>query len=178
MQIEFNPRVAGAYRLIGYENRMLEAQDFNDDRKDAGEMGAGHSVTALYEIVPTGQPLDLPGVDPLKYQQAPVLTADAPREEMMNVKVRFKQPDGDVSSLVSTTLSTSASSSAELGFAAAVAEFGMLLRDSDYKGKASFADARQLAERHKGNDPFGHRAEFIRLIGLAESLIGMRHPTE
>jgi Ca-activated chloride channel family protein len=170
LQVEFNPRVVGAYRLIGYEKRILQDQDFNNDKKDAGDMGAGHSVTALYEIVPAGQKVDDTGVDPLKYQQPGALSAQARNAEAMTVKLRYKQSDGDVSALMSVAVSQTARDLPELGFASAVAEFGMLLRDSEHKGTASYTQARALAERFKGDDAHGHRAEFIRLIGAAEGV--------
>jgi Ca-activated chloride channel family protein len=170
LQIEFNPRVVGAYRLIGYENRLLQDQDFNNDKKDAGDMGAGHSVTALYELIPAGQPIESTSIDPLKYQQAATLASAARGGEAMTVKIRYKQPDGATSSLLSVTAEDKDTTSPEMGFAAAVVEFGLLLRDSEFKGKASFSDARKLAEKFKGADPHGHRAEFIRLIGAAEGI--------
>ncbi len=170
LQIEFNPKQVAAYRLIGYENRILQDRDFNDDRKDAGELGAGHSVTALYEIVPAGVKIDLPGVDPLRYQTTSTDRGDGLADELMAVKLRYKQPDAEVSQLRTFTVRARRDMAPELGFAAAVAEFGMLLRDSEFKGAASFAQARNLATRFKGPDPHGHRAEFIRLIGIAESL--------
>jgi Ca-activated chloride channel homolog len=169
LQIEFNPRVVGAYRLIGYEKRILEAQDFNNDRKDAGEIGAGHSVTALYELIPAGQPMEGASIDPLKYQTTQV-AAGAPRGEAMTVKIRYKAPDGDVSTLMTTAVADRTQPIPELGFAAAVVEFGMLLRDSEFKGASSFSEALALAQRFKGDDPHGHRAEFIRLIGAAEGV--------
>ncbi|OFW22520.1 MAG: hypothetical protein A3H97_06375 [Acidobacteria bacterium RIFCSPLOWO2_02_FULL_65_29] len=172
LQVEFNPRTVAAYRLIGYENRLLQDQDFNNDKKDAGDMGAGHSVTALYELVPAGEKIDIPGIDPLKYQQPSTSSADARLDETMTVKLRYKQPEASESSLLSVTVPTKTAMTPELGFAAAVAEFGMLLRDSEFKGSSSYADARTLAARFKGADPHGHRAEFIRLIDAAE---GMRH---
>ena len=170
LQIEFNPKHVAAYRLIGYENRVLQDQDFNDDRKDAGDLGAGHSVTALYEIVPAGVKIDLPGVDPLRYQTPSSDASTDHPDELMAVKLRYKQPDAVASQLRTFTVRTRRDMAPELGFAAAVAEFGMLLRDSEFKSAASFAQARNLATRFKGPDPHGHRAEFIRLIGLAESL--------
>ena len=170
LQVEFNPRAVAAYRLIGYENRLLKDQDFNDDKKDAGDMGAGHSVTALYELIPAGQPTETASVDPLKYQQPGGLSGAASRDEAMTVKIRYKQPDGDQSALITTAVARSTRLSSEIGFAAAVAEFGMLLRDSAFKGSSSFADARALAQQFKGEDQHGHRAEFIRLIGAAEGV--------
>jgi len=169
LQVEFNPREVSAYRLIGYEKRILNDQDFNDDKKDAGEMGAGHSVTALYEVIPAGQPIDVSTVDPLKYQTKPVATA-AGNGELMTVKVRYKEPDGDVSRLMDVPVPSRVVKSADLGFAAAVVEFGMLLRDSEFKGTASFPSASALALANKGEDPHGHRAEFVRLIGAAEGV--------
>ena len=170
LQIEFNPKHVAAYRLVGYENRVLQDRDFNDDRKDAGELGAGHSVTALYEIVPAGVKIDMPGVDPLRYQTTTAAPSEVHADELVAVKLRYKQPDADVSQLRTFTMRARRDMAPELGFAAAVAEFGMLLRDSEFKGTASYAQARNLATRFRGGDPHGHRAEFIRLIGLAESL--------
>jgi Ca-activated chloride channel homolog len=175
IQVEFNPALVGAYRLVGYENRRLKARDFNDDTKDAGEMGAGHSVTALYEIVPPGEEVNGGGVDPLKYQRpaAPKEPAmvTVPSSELMTVKVRYKKPDGNTSTLVSVPVAGRATASPKhLGFAAAVAEFGMLLRNSDFKADATWADAVKLATAHRGDDPDGYRAEFVRLVELAASL--------
>jgi Ca-activated chloride channel family protein len=182
IQIEFNPAKVGAYRLVGYENRRLKARDFNDDRKDAGEMGAGHTVTALYEIVPPGEDVGAPGVDPLKYQRpadrpAPKMET-IPSNELMTVKVRFKQPAGETSTLVSVPVAARLSTTAHnAGFAAAVAEFGMLLRDSPYKNDATWEDAAKLAREHRGADPDGYRAEFARLIDLASALDRQRTTT-
>jgi Ca-activated chloride channel family protein len=170
LQIEFNPRVVAAYRLVGYENRLLQDRDFNDDKKDAGDMGAGHSVTALYELAPVGEKLDLPGIDPLKYQRPTTLSPMASREEAMTVKVRYKEPDGVSSSLMSVAVPSRSEITAPLGFAAAVAEFGMLLRDSEFKGQSTYASATDLASKYKGADEHGHRAEFLRLISAADSV--------
>ena len=175
IQVEFNPALVGAYRLVGYENRRLKAREFNDDTKDAGEMGAGHSVTALYEIVPPGEEVNNGGIDPLKYQRpaqapAPAMVA-VPSSELMTVKVRYKKPDGNTSTLVSVPVAgRNTASPKHLGFAAAVAEFGMLLRNSDFKADATWADAVKLASAHRGDDPDGYRAEFVRLVELAASL--------
>jgi Ca-activated chloride channel family protein len=172
IQVEFNPSNVAAYRLIGYENRVLRNEDFNDDRKDAGEIGAGHTVTALYEIVPAGTEIDLPGIDPLKYQRPPAPAAGAARDELMTVKLRYKAPDGDDSRLLSAVVKTGTEElSGNVGFAAAVAEFGMLLRQSPHKGSATHAGAAALARRFRGPDPDGYRAEFIRLVELAEALV-------
>jgi Ca-activated chloride channel homolog len=171
IQVEFNPVNVAAYRLVGYENRMLRHQDFNDDRKDAGEIGAGHTVTALYEIVPVGVEVNGPGVDPLKYQRPAAPSTGAGRDELMTVKLRYKAPEGDLSKLISVTVKNRPTGmSANVGFAASVAEFGMLLRESEHRGSATYADAAALARRFRGTDPDGYRSEFIRLVELAESL--------
>lgn len=171
IQIEFNPAYVAAYRLIGYENRLLQNQDFNDDKKDAGEIGAGHTVTALYEIVAPGQDADIGKVDPLKYQRPSARSTSAASDELMTVKLRYKAPDGDDSRLISVPVKNHTSElSANLGFAAAVAEFGMLLRQSEYKGTSTFADASTLARRFRGADADGYRAEFARLVELASAL--------
>jgi Ca-activated chloride channel family protein len=174
LQVEFNPRFAAAYRLVGYENRVLRKEDFNNDRKDAGEMGAGHTVTALYEIVPAGEPVPEGEVDPLKYQQPaepPVQTIAVNSTELMNIKVRYKAPDGDTSRLLEFPVREAGQKmTSNLGFAAAVAQFGMLLRRSAFKGDASWQSALSLAREHRGPDPDGYRGEFIRLIDLASAL--------
>jgi Ca-activated chloride channel family protein len=170
VQVEFNPRVVGAYRLIGYENRVLQDQDFNNDRKDAGDMGAGHTVTALFELAPVGESTDGTSIDPLKYQQTNHLSAAAGVDEAMTVKLRYKKPDENVSTLTTVAVRNTTSATPELGFASAVAEFGMLLRDSEHKGSSSFADVRTRAGQFKGSDPFGHRAEFLRLVDAAEGV--------
>lgn len=171
IQVEFNPAKVGAYRLIGYENRILAHRDFNDDRKDAGEIGAGHTVTALYEVVPVGVPIAVPGVDPLKYQAPQRPTPGAVTDELLTVKLRYKQPDGDVSQLMSVAVRDRAGAlTPNLGFAAAVAEFGMLLRRSEHAGQATWDQARDLARRYRGSDPDGYRAEFVRLVDLAAAL--------
>jgi Ca-activated chloride channel family protein len=179
LQVEFNPRFVAAYRLVGYENRILRKEDFNNDRKDAGEVGAGHAVTALYELVPPGQPV--PGtVDPLKYQQAtaPPRTVTTNTTELMNVKVRYKAPDGDTSRLIEVPVREGgARVTSNLGFAAAVAEFGMLLRRSDYRASASWDQVLSLAREHRGEDPDGYRAEFSRLVAVAQALDKRRHDT-
>jgi Ca-activated chloride channel family protein len=170
IQVEFNPAMVEAYRLIGYENRALRNEDFNNDRKDAGEIGEGHAVTALYEIVPAGTKAAEPSVDPLRYQQAPVRTRAASSSEVASVKVRYKAPDGDASRLVTKLLLDSeVPMSANLAFASAVAEFGMLLRNSEHKGTASYA-----AVAARGSDPEGYRAEFIKLTDLAAALHALR----
>jgi Ca-activated chloride channel homolog len=173
IQVEFNPNAVAGYRLIGYENRMLRNEDFNDDKKDAGEIGAGHSVTALYEIVPKGVEVDRPAVDPLKYQTpaAPPSRATVSADEMLTVKLRYKAPDGDESRLISRTLMSKVQPlSANLGFASAVAEVGMLLRQSTHAPAASYDAAIARARKFRNDDPDGYRAEFIKLAELASSL--------
>ncbi|HYT67334.1 MAG TPA: von Willebrand factor type A domain-containing protein [Vicinamibacterales bacterium] len=174
VQVEFNPETVGAYRLVGYENRRLKSHDFNDDTKDAGEMGAGHSVTALYEIVPPGEDVDSPAIDPLKYQRPanpPPSRVTVGSNELMTVKVRYKQPAGDRSTLVTVpVLARNTAAPRHVGFAAAVAEFGMLLRGSPFKADATWTDAVRLATTHRGEDRDGYRAEFVRLVELAAAL--------
>ena len=174
IQVEFNPAAVAAYRLIGYENRVLRSEDFNNDRKDAGEIGEGHSVTALYEIVPAGVEVD--SVDPLKYQRPlPLVRATTDARELATVKVRYKAPDGDASRLITRVmLNANAPMSANLGFASAVAEFGMLLRNSEHKGSASYGGLVARARSFRGTDPEGYRAEFIKLVDLAAALHALR----
>ncbi len=172
IQVEFNPKHVAAYRLVGYENRLMATRDFNDDQKDAGEIGAGHTVTALYEIVPVGGRADTGSVDPLKYQ-APASVNGEGSGEFLTVKLRYKAPDGDQSSLLSFPVSTAhvtAQTSNAFRFSAAVAEFGMLLRESKHAGTASFGSARQLAMNARGEDPHGYRREFVRLVDRAREL--------
>jgi Ca-activated chloride channel homolog len=174
IQVEFNPAEVGHYRLIGYENRLLAAQDFNDDTKDAGEIGAGHTVTALYEIVPAGVALEVPGVDPLKYQQAPTLSPAAGTGELFTLKLRYKQPDGNTSKLLTIPVRDSrgsyARASTDFQFAASVAAFGMLLRDSPYKGTATYDSVLELGGEGARRDPHGYRAEFLQLVRTARQL--------
>jgi len=170
IQVEFNPKNVQAYRLIGYENRALKDQDFNDDRKDAGEIGAGHSVTALYEIIPPGitPNVKLPTVDDLKYQTPKAATTFSNSNELMQVKLRYKQPTGDTSALISQTIANQMTpidrASMDTQFASAVAMFGLLLRDSEYKGTVSIQEVLKLAKQSKGADSEGYRQEFIQLV--------------
>jgi Ca-activated chloride channel family protein len=174
IQVEFNPRLVAGYRLIGYENRLLADRDFNDDTKDAGEIGAGHTVTALYEIIPAGQKVENPGVDELKYAQEKPTSDGVSSGELLTVKLRYKEPDSDESKPLNVGVADSGASfqnaSENFRFAAAVAEFGMLLRDSRYKGQASYNAALQLARASTGADLRGYRAEFVRLVETAKSL--------
>ncbi|MFB2894174.1 von Willebrand factor type A domain-containing protein [Aerosakkonemataceae cyanobacterium BLCC-F50] len=176
IQVEFNPTKVQAYRLIGYENRMLQAEDFNNDKKDAGELGAGHSVTALYEIIPVGVKSDvkLPSVDPLRYQQNQVDSQAYQNNELMLVKLRYKAPKDSTSQLITQPLIdrnvSFTNASNNLKFAAAVAEFGMILRDSEFKGGANLDQVLDLARQSKDVDLAGYRAEFINLVEKTKSL--------
>ena len=174
IQVEFNPRLVAGYRLIGYENRLLAERDFNDDRKDAGEIGAGHTVTALYEVVPAGQKLENPGVDELKYGRPAEAARGAGAGELLTVKLRYKEPEGGASKPLNVGVPDRQASfrnaSENFKFAAAVAEFGMLLRDSRYKGQSTFDGAAELARASAGADLRGHRAEFVRLVETARTL--------
>jgi Ca-activated chloride channel family protein len=170
LQIEFNPAKVAQYRLIGYENRLLDKRDFSDDKKDAGDMGAGHAVTVLYEIIPAGAGGEGQG-DPLAYQR-PVLVAS---DDLLQVKIRYKKPGEAVSTLFVKHLAGDASVGlpANLRFAAAVAEYAMLLRNSEFKGQATWRQALELAQGARGPDREGYRAEFIRLIEIGELLTGL-----
>jgi Ca-activated chloride channel family protein len=171
IQVEFNPLAVDGYRLIGYENRVMANEDFNDDTKDAGEIGAGHSVTALYEIVPKGE--HTPGVSQtaLKYQRQARTTAAARDNELMTVAVRFKQPDGHTSDRVSRTVrNTPRPMTANLGFASAVAEFGMLLRGSAHARGARYGAVIDRARRYSVDDRTGYQAEFVNLAERAAQL--------
>ncbi len=166
IQVEFNPAKVQAYRLIGYENRLLNDEDFKDDTKDAGELGSGHTVTALYEIIPVGiKSKYLKDIDNLKYTKQ---TNQNYTDEMLTVKFRYKEPDGDVSKLIVKTVkddnSSIESANEDLKFSAAVALFGMQLRNSEFINTNKKEDVIALAEAGKGNDKDGYRAEFIRLV--------------
>ncbi|MCY4573344.1 MAG: von Willebrand factor type A domain-containing protein [Gemmatimonadetes bacterium] len=171
LQVEFNPARAAGYRLIGYENRLLADEDFNDDTKDAGELGAGHTVTALYEVVPVGTEVPR-AVDALRYQPGPDDPPPAVFEgELMFVKVRYKDPDGTTSKLLEQPVADRVRSpSTDFRFASAVAGFGMLLRDSPHAGDLTLNDVVRLGERGKGDDPRGYRGEFIRLVEATRDL--------
>jgi Ca-activated chloride channel family protein len=174
IQVEFNPNKVQAYRLIGYENRMLQAEDFNDDKKDAGELGAGHTVTALYEIIPVGiESAFIKEIDPLKYQKGK-RTAVSNNGELLTVKFRYKKPDSDKSKLITKVLMDNQISlnktSDNYRFSAAVAELGMILRDSEFKSESSYASVLNLAYSAKGDDKEGYRAEFIQLTESCKML--------
>jgi len=176
LQIEFNPEKVQGYRLIGYENRMLAKEDFNDDKKDAGELGSGHTVTALYEVIPVGVESDfLKSVAPLKYQKnVEPLSQSSHNDEILTVKFRYKAPDGDVSKLIEHPVKDKQVSltktSDNFRFAASVAQFGMLLRNSEFKSNASYENVIDLAQKARGEDGEGYRAEFIRLVQSAQML--------
>jgi Ca-activated chloride channel family protein len=178
LQAEFNPRRVAGYRLIGYESRVLNAQDFNDDAKQGGAMGAGHTVTALYEIVPVGRTLPGPGVDRLKYQKPPQPSEAAGDGEWLTVKMRYKDPEAETSKEVIRSLSGSpkklTEAPADFRLAAAVASFGQLLRGSEYRGDATYAAVRGLARDTVGADADGRRGDFLKLIDAAERLTAHR----
>jgi len=178
LQIEFNPAKVQGYRLIGYENRMLAKEDFNDDKKDAGELGSGHTVTALYEVIPAGiKDSFLTKVDDLKYQKdvTEPLSKSSYSNEIMTVKFRYKKPGEDKSMLIEHPVTDNQLSltgtSDNFRFAAAVAEFGMLLRNSGFKANASFENAAVLAKNAKGSDEEGYRTEFIKMVESADALV-------
>ncbi|MBN9118064.1 MAG: von Willebrand factor type A domain-containing protein [Planctomycetes bacterium] len=186
-QVDFNPAKVNAYRLIGYENRILKAEDFKNDAKDAGDVGSGHTVTALYEIVPVGVQIDLPDVDPYKYQK-PAQGAGPPAgprngtngfdrpgqqgDEWLTVKMRYKRPDGDASKELAAVLKGEGTGrgSEDFRFASAVIEFGLILRDSPYKGGANLGAVIERASGALGADPNGHRKEFVELARRAKGL--------
>ncbi|MDM8551937.1 VWA domain-containing protein [Desulfobacterales bacterium HSG2] len=174
IQTEFNPAKVRAYRLIGYENRILSKEDFNDDKKDAGEIGAGHTVTALYEIIPAGSETEPGKVDDLKYQESKIKEEALASDEIMTVKLRYKPPKEDKSRLIVHPVKEKYlpfdRASDNFKFSAAVAGFGMLLRDSEFKGDNSYSEVIKLAKASKGRDEEGYRAEFIRLAEQAELL--------
>jgi Ca-activated chloride channel family protein len=175
LQLDFNPNYVKAYRLIGYENRMLRNEDFNDDKKDAGEMGSGHTVTALYEIVPVGVESEyLKSVDKSKYQTEKELTSAAKTNEILTVKLRYKSPDEGKSKLMGKTIidqhTAFDKTSENFRFAASVAEFGLILRQSEFKGQANYNQVIELAKNAKGLDEEGYRAEFIKLVKTAKLL--------
>jgi len=175
LQVEFNPAVVQGYRLIGYENRMLAKEDFNNDKKDAGELGSGHTVTALYEIIPVGVSSGfLKQADTLKYQLPEKFSATAFGKEMMTLKMRYKQPDDSTSKLLEVAIMDQQipmqSTSANFRFAAAVAEFGMLLRNSSFKQQATYKEVISMAGNAIGDDKEGYRKEFLQLVKDANAI--------
>ena len=192
IQVDFNPALVAAYRLIGYENRMLKAEDFRDDTKDAGEIGAGHTVTALYEVIPAGQPIPGADVEPSKYTTPPATqkkdgtepgrpAEDKEEEpeasnELLTVRLRYKQPDADTSQALRVPVVDAGTAfdraSDDFRFAAAVAQFGLLLRDSKYRGEANFDAVLEIAGSALGADDSGYRTEFLNLARTARQLKG------
>ncbi len=170
-QLEFNPAQVKAYRLVGYENRLLNDEDFNDDTKDAGEMGAGHTVTALYEIIPVGTTEEAPAIDPLKYQTSETIS-EKNANELLTIKLRYKQPDGNKSKLMEKVVTTklAKNTSNDFRFSAAVAAFGMVLRDSEFVGNTDLNSILDLARNAKGADEEGYRSEFIQLVKTVDDL--------
>jgi Ca-activated chloride channel homolog len=166
IQVEFNPAAISEYRLIGYETRILRREDFNNDKVDAGDIGAGHSVTAIYEVTPVGSDAQL--TDPLRYQ--PVQSEEGDIDELGFLKLRYKAPGAATSQLIEMPIRAGGTASADMQFAAAIAGFGQLLTDSPYLGDWGYDQAITLANTAKGDDPFGYRAEAVRLMRLAQSL--------
>ncbi len=168
LQVEFNPAKVSAYRLIGYENRMLKSEDFNNDKKDAGELGSGHTVTALYEIIPVGVKSKFYSVDELKYQKTDISKEAIQSDELMTVKFRYKHPDGENSKLIIHPIKDKHlaldNTSNNFRWSAAVAAFGMLLRESDYVNQYSYDEVVQLAKTARGDDEEGYRSEFIKMV--------------
>jgi Ca-activated chloride channel family protein len=176
IQVEFNPAKVESYRLLGYEKRLLRKEDFNNDKVDAGDIGAGPCVTALYEIVPgskapAGAAPAEKEVDPLKYQKHALVQSD----ELLTLKLRYKQPDGQTSSKIEIPAVdrglSYAKASDDFKFSAAVAQFGMILRNSAYKGTASLAGVLELADEGKGKDEKGYRGEFLQLVKKTQLLM-------
>ena len=183
VQVEFNPAEVAAYRLIGYVNRQLEDEEFADDSTDAGELGAGHSVTALYDVIPRGveSEMDVPTVGDLKYQETQPSDAAEASDELLTLKLRYKEPDGDESQLIERPLTQEAANrevSPDFSFAAAVAGYGMLLRDSEYKGSLTLDAVRRLAEQGRGKDPSGTRAGLISLVEDTRGVLAVSPPGE
>ncbi|MAB81064.1 MAG: hypothetical protein CMJ89_17090 [Planctomycetes bacterium] len=179
IQIEFNPAEISGFRLIGYENRVLAHADFNDDAKDAGDIGAGHTVTALYELIPATLPGPRPPLDPLKYQEPEREVSNvAFTGELVNVKLRYKQPQGSVSKLIERPVRKSTAgfeeASEDFRFAACVAAFGMLMRDSAHCPDTTIEDVMAMASAAAGADPFGYRSDFLGLLDLADRLKSSR----
>ena len=176
LQIEFNPAKVQAYRLVGYESRLLNKEDFNDDTIDAGEIGAGHTVTAFYEVIPVGVKSNLIGnVDPLKYSQTEQKKPSNQNNssDLLTVKLRYKQPNGDVSKKLEIPLvdNNENNVSEDFKFASSIVMFGQLLKDSQYKGNATYNKAIALAKEGYSNDKQGYRREFVRLVETVKGLV-------
>jgi Ca-activated chloride channel family protein len=168
IQVEFNPEKVQAYRLIGYENRMLRSEDFNNDKRDAGELGSGHTVTALYEVIPTGVESDFYQIDELKYQKTKLVNRGAASLELMTIKLRYKKPYEDASKLIVHRLLDNnvalSKTSEDFRWSASVAAFGMQLHNSEYTKVYTYEALVQLAQGSRGEDRDGYRAEFINLV--------------
>ncbi|MEO6056689.1 MAG: YfbK domain-containing protein, partial [Gemmatimonadales bacterium] len=181
IQVELNPAQVQSYRLLGYENRLLNREDFADDRKDAGEMGSGHSVTALYEVVPVGAPV-AQGDDSLAYQQVTVRPGARRSGEVMTLRVRYKDPQGAASRLLEMPVRyergdrPDGTASEDMRFASAVAGFALLLRESEHRGQASWEQVLTLARGARGDDEQGYRAEFVGMVETARALAGGGQP--
>ncbi len=176
-QLEFNPKRVKSYRLVGYENRLLNDEDFNDDKKDAGEIGAGHTVTALYELIPAGAQENTGKIDPLKYQENRSWAGPDMSAELLTIKLRYKKPDGNTSILMEEPVKGVVRKGKEISnnfrFSASVAEFGMILRGSEYKANASMDQVVRLALSGRGEDNEGYRGEFLRMVKTAGTLQGL-----
>ena len=176
IQAEFNPAHVRGYRLIGYENRLLRSEDFKDDSKDAGELGAGHTVTAIYEIIPSSSTEKVAELDSLKYQQIKIPESAANSPEIMTVKLRYKLPDGDQSIPMETAVYDKvrdlADSSWRYRWSSAVVGYGMLLQDSEFKHKLTWSMVRKLAEGSINDDKYGYQKEFLNLLEKAALLKG------
>jgi Ca-activated chloride channel family protein len=173
IQVEFNPQKIAEYRLVGYETRALNREDFNNDKVDAGDIGSGHSVTAIYEVTPQGSPATLN--DPLRYGKPAAETGD-PSDELAFVKIRYKAPDSDTSKLIETPVTEANAvasfdqASDDQRFSVAVAAFGQKLRDTHALVDMDFARIAEIAAKARGEDPFGYRAEFLQMVRITESL--------
>ena len=173
LQVEFNHTQVNAYRLIGYENRLMRNEDFRDDSKDAGDMGSGHTCTALYEIVPSGVAIPLQKAGPLKCQQTGTDTPVAKTGEWLTVRMRYKHLDNEVGMELSSTVHANGLTrqpSGDFRFAASVAAFGMLLRESEYKGETTYDQVQKWARDSVGMDRNGLRSEFVKLVSIARDL--------
>ena len=180
LQVEFNPDYVQAYRLVGYENRKMAAQDFHNDKKDGGEIGAGHTVTALYEVVPVGAKFEHKRLPKLKYQTFGVKPRNKKNLDLLTLKVRYKKPESSSSALDEYTVmnkqQTFSQASDDFRFAGAVAAFGMLLKDSKFSGQVKMQDVKKWAEQSLGSDEHGYRAEFVKIIDQAISLRAKSRP--
>jgi Ca-activated chloride channel homolog len=173
LQVEFNPASVKVWRLIGYEKRILRPEEFNDDKKDSGDLGSGHQVTAIYEVIPASSREETASIDRLRYQQ-PKDTSESRSKELAWMKLRYKQPDGDRSELLQVPVAAKVtpwdSTPADARFAAAVTEYGLLLRQSKFAAHASFDHALGIARETAGSSPDEHRLEFLDLVRRAKEL--------